>query len=157
MRSFLQYFCAPLFPARIGRIQFLNAISANIVLLFIVITSLSYKIFFGKNIKFLTTLTTSNKIASLIILGVFIAILIVINKVILIVKRLHDTNLSSWWLLVFLLPIVNILFTIIIFFYSGSAQDNKFGPPPPKLTFINYFIAIISFFNVLLFYVMLVS
>jgi uncharacterized membrane protein YhaH (DUF805 family) len=46
------------------------------------------------------------------------------------VRRLHDTNRSGWWFLMFLIPIAN-----LILFFSFMTQDsqpgeNQFGPNP---------------------------
>jgi uncharacterized membrane protein YhaH (DUF805 family) len=46
------------------------------------------------------------------------------------VRRLHDTNRSGWWFLMFLIPIAN-----LILFFSFMTQDsqpgeNPYGPNP---------------------------
>ena len=45
-------------------------------------------------------------------------------------RRLNDLNRSGWWLLVFIVPLVNLLMTIYILFFPGSNAANNFGPPP---------------------------
>jgi uncharacterized membrane protein YhaH (DUF805 family) len=45
-------------------------------------------------------------------------------------RRLNDLNRSGWWVLVFILPLINLLMTIYILFFPGSNEANNFGPPP---------------------------
>jgi len=48
----------------------------------------------------------------------------------LIIKRLHDINLSGWWSLVVLIPYIGIIAAIIIYFIPGTPIENRFGPVP---------------------------
>ncbi len=44
-------------------------------------------------------------------------------------RRLHDRGWSAWWLLGFLVPILNLVL-IVNFFMRGTVGPNKFGPDP---------------------------
>ena len=44
-------------------------------------------------------------------------------------RRLNDLNRSGWWMLIFIVPLVNLLMTIYILFFPGSNGANDFGPP----------------------------
>jgi uncharacterized membrane protein YhaH (DUF805 family) len=46
------------------------------------------------------------------------------------IRRLHDTGRSGWWLLLAIIPLVNIIGGIVVFvFYClESDADNKWGP-----------------------------
>jgi uncharacterized membrane protein YhaH (DUF805 family) len=44
-------------------------------------------------------------------------------------RRLNDLNRSGWWILVFLVPLVNLLMTIYVLLFPGSKEANDFGPP----------------------------
>jgi len=44
-------------------------------------------------------------------------------------RRLNDLNRSGWWMLVFLVPLVNLLMTIYVLLFPGSKDANDFGPP----------------------------
>ena len=45
------------------------------------------------------------------------------------VRRLHDTDRSGWWLLLFLVPVVN--FVLIVWFcFEGTQGYNRFGADP---------------------------
>ncbi|MET4076649.1 DUF805 domain-containing protein [Hymenobacter sp. UYCo722] len=57
--------------------------------------------------------------------------------------RLHDLNLSSWWSLVMLLPVVSYILGAGLQFVQGTVGPNRFGldpkrpyllpPPPPPM------------------------
>jgi uncharacterized membrane protein YhaH (DUF805 family) len=44
-------------------------------------------------------------------------------------RRLNDLNRSGWWILIFLVPLVNLLMTIYVLLFPGSKEANDFGPP----------------------------
>jgi uncharacterized membrane protein YhaH (DUF805 family) len=53
------------------------------------------------------------------------------------VRRFHDLGHSGWFLLVLILPLVNIVFSLLLFFQDGQDGDNEYGPSPkfsPVLT-----------------------
>ncbi len=43
------------------------------------------------------------------------------------IKRLHDINMSGWFLLAALVPIVNLFFFLFMTLKPGKAETNKFG------------------------------
>ena len=45
-------------------------------------------------------------------------------------RRFNDLNRSGWWVLTFVVPIVNLLATIYVLFFPGTDGDNDFGPAP---------------------------
>ncbi|MES2400401.1 MAG: DUF805 domain-containing protein [Pseudomonadota bacterium] len=47
------------------------------------------------------------------------------------IRRLHDRNLSGWWLLLVLVPVLGALWLVWqMAFRRGIAQDNRWGPDP---------------------------
>ncbi|GLS18197.1 hypothetical protein GCM10007874_12130 [Labrys miyagiensis] len=48
----------------------------------------------------------------------------------LLIKRCHDRNRSAWFLLITLVPLVNLWPMIDLFFLPGTPDLNPFGPPP---------------------------
>ncbi|TEW55668.1 DUF805 domain-containing protein [Psychromonas sp. RZ22] len=46
------------------------------------------------------------------------------------VRRLHDTNRSGWWLLIFLIPIIGVLVLAIFMLLEGDANINSYGDNP---------------------------
>ena len=45
-------------------------------------------------------------------------------------RRFNDLGRSGWWLLTFLIPLVNLLVSIYLLFFPGTDGPNKFGPAP---------------------------
>ena len=50
--------------------------------------------------------------------------------VMLAVRRLHDLNLSGWYYLAFLIPVVGVLFSLYVLFAPGTVGPNKYGADP---------------------------
>lgn len=49
------------------------------------------------------------------------------------IKRLHDLNNSAVWIILYVIPLINILFFIYLCLIKGTTGDNKYGKDP--LTF----------------------
>jgi uncharacterized membrane protein YhaH (DUF805 family) len=47
----------------------------------------------------------------------------------LLVRRLHDLNISAWGLLILCIPFVNLYYFLLLVFKKGSDDANKFGEP----------------------------
>lgn len=67
-------------------------------------------------------------------IGPFIALLGLIPylwfSVVTGIKRCHDINISGWWSLTAIIPIIGLIWI----FVPGSKNSNRFGPPPPPNT-----------------------
>jgi len=48
------------------------------------------------------------------------------------IKRLHDLNLRSWWLLLLLVPVASLVLGSALSLVSGTAGPNRFGPSPSQ-------------------------
>ncbi len=48
------------------------------------------------------------------------------------VRRMHDVNLSGWCFLFLMLPYVNLIFALVLAFVPGTRGPNKFGPQPAR-------------------------
>jgi uncharacterized membrane protein YhaH (DUF805 family) len=46
------------------------------------------------------------------------------------VRRLHDRDMSGWFMLLGLIPLLGGLALLVIFFLEGTRGDNRFGPDP---------------------------
>lgn len=46
------------------------------------------------------------------------------------IKRCHDINISGWWSLTVIIPII----ALVWIFVPGNQGENRFGPPPPPNT-----------------------
>ncbi|MDB5471234.1 MAG: hypothetical protein JWR84_2794 [Caulobacter sp.] len=49
-------------------------------------------------------------------------------------RRLHDTDRSAWWLLLWLVPIIGWIVLIVFYVMDGTPGDNKYGPNPKGAT-----------------------
>jgi uncharacterized membrane protein YhaH (DUF805 family) len=49
--------------------------------------------------------------------------------IIFFIRRLHDIDLSGWWALLMLVPLVNFVFGLYALIKPGTAGVNRFGPP----------------------------
>jgi uncharacterized membrane protein YhaH (DUF805 family) len=45
-------------------------------------------------------------------------------------RRLHDTDRTAWWILLFLIPVIGWLIAIFFLVQRGTPGPNRFGPPP---------------------------
>jgi len=43
-------------------------------------------------------------------------------------RRLNDLNRSGWYLLLFIVPVINLLLIIYLLFFSGTDGENDYGP-----------------------------
>jgi len=48
------------------------------------------------------------------------------------IRRLHDTNRSGWWLLISMLPVVGPLILFGITVTNSDPGENRFGPNPKR-------------------------
>lgn len=53
-----------------------------------------------------------------------------IGGIMLTVRRLHDLDKSGWFILLALVPIVNMFFAIYVLFFKGTDGSNRFGADP---------------------------
>jgi uncharacterized membrane protein YhaH (DUF805 family) len=56
----------------------------------------------------------------------------VITYIFVVIKRCHDLNWSGWFVLLSIVPWVNIVFGIFIAFVKGTSGPNQFGPDPTQ-------------------------
>jgi uncharacterized membrane protein YhaH (DUF805 family) len=45
-------------------------------------------------------------------------------------RRLHDTNRSGWWQLIWLIPIIGWVILIVFLAQEGESTDNQYGAVP---------------------------
>jgi uncharacterized membrane protein YhaH (DUF805 family) len=56
------------------------------------------------------------------------AVAILLPSIAVAVRRLHDTDRSGWWALLFLIPLIGTIVLIVWFCMQGTAGSNRFGP-----------------------------
>ena len=64
------------------------------------------------------------------IIGIPILIAAVVGGWMIGIRRMHDLNKSGWWLLINLIPYVNMVFSLYIIFAPGTKGDNQYGADP---------------------------
>lgn len=63
-------------------------------------------------------------------LGIIYSLAILLPSVAVLVRRLHDTNRSGWWVLIILIPIIGSLVLLVFAVLEGEKETNRFGPDP---------------------------
>jgi uncharacterized membrane protein YhaH (DUF805 family) len=110
------------FNGRIGRLRYMAyGIESYLLLMLVMIPIVGTSAFMGGE----PALSGSGSIA----IGV-ISLAMLVAGVTFARRRLNDLNRSGWWLLLSIVPIVNLLFTIYVLFFPGIDGDNDFGPAP---------------------------
>lgn len=66
--------------------------------------------------------------------GIFLAgtagLILLIPSLTVAIRRLHDRNMSGWWLLLAFIPNLGQLALFILYALPGTAGPNRFGPDP---------------------------
>lgn len=69
-------------------------------------------------------------------LNSFYGLAVLIPSVAVAIRRLHDIGKSGWWVMLGLIPLVNLIgFFVLIYFYVQDSQagENEYGPNPKGL------------------------
>ncbi len=51
----------------------------------------------------------------------------------LIKRRLHDLNLSAWWTILYIVPVINVMFQFFLSLKSGTIWENKYWSDPLQM------------------------
>ncbi|MBR7025121.1 MAG: DUF805 domain-containing protein [Selenomonadaceae bacterium] len=62
--------------------------------------------------------------------GGIISLITSIGGIMLGIRRLHDLNKSGWFMLLLLVPLVNLLFLLYLWFMPGTQGYNRYGEDP---------------------------
>ena len=46
------------------------------------------------------------------------------------VRRLHDTNRTGWWLLLYIIPVIGFIVLLVFFLSQSDPGPNQYGPAP---------------------------
>ena len=71
-----------------------------------------------------------NAEAGIGLLGGIYSLAVLIPNIAVSVRRLHDTNRSGWWLLIYLIPLIGALVLLIFMVQDSQTSDNAFGLNP---------------------------
>lgn len=55
---------------------------------------------------------------------------VLIPSIAVVIRRLHDTNRSGWWLLVGLIPLIGAVVLLVFTLLDSQPGANRFGPDP---------------------------
>lgn len=75
-------------------------------------------------------LTIVGGILTQFIIGIPILIAAVVGGWMIGIRRMHDLDKSGWWLLITLIPYVNMIFSLYVIFAPGTKGDNQYGADP---------------------------
>lgn len=64
-----------------------------------------------------------------IVTGIF-SVVMGIGNIMLSIRRLHDLNKSGWFMLILLIPVVNLIFAIYMYLAKGTSGENRYGADP---------------------------
>lgn len=70
-----------------------------------------------------SALTEGSAIYTLIVLGLFLPTVMVL------IRRLHDTDRSGWWALIAFIPVLGLIALLVLLALPGDKVSNRFGPP----------------------------
>ena len=63
-------------------------------------------------------------------LSTLYSLAIIIPGLAVLVRRLHDTDRSGWWVLIALIPLIGAIILLVFTALAGHPGDNRFGPDP---------------------------
>lgn len=71
-------------------------------------------------------------VANVIVTTISVAwtLFIIIPSLAVLVRRLHDTNRSGWWLLLYLLPVIGAIVLFVFTLLPGTVGENDYGDDP---------------------------
>lgn len=61
--------------------------------------------------------------------GLLMTLFYFYGLVVIVAKRLHDTNHRGWWMLLSFIPLLNLIFFLYLILRSGTTGHNAFGAP----------------------------
>ena len=60
------------------------------------------------------------------------SLLILIPSIAVVVRRLHDTNRSGWWILISLIPLIGVIVLFVFICLDSQPGTNRFGVNPKE-------------------------
>lgn len=109
------------FEGRARRKEYWYFVLMNIIILF--------------GLSFIDGLTgTFNTDAGMGVLSGIYTLAILIPSIAVSIRRLHDSNLSGWWILLVFIPIFGAITLIILYVRDSTPEENKYGPNPKTIS-----------------------
>jgi uncharacterized membrane protein YhaH (DUF805 family) len=66
------------------------------------------------------------------IAGIYI-LAVLLPSIAVTVRRLHDTNRSAWWLLLFFVPVIGDIVLLVFTVFNGTQGENDYGADPKEV------------------------
>lgn len=63
----------------------------------------------------------------LVVISMFLVFMVLVNLLLLKIRRLHDFNCSAWWLLLIFVPFLGAIWGFAIFCIPGTEGNNRYG------------------------------
>ena len=60
------------------------------------------------------------------------SLLILIPSIAVVVRRLHDTDRSGWWILISLIPLIGVIVLFVFICLDSQLATNRFGANPKE-------------------------
>ena len=73
---------------------------------------------------------TMVKSTAISMLGSVFSIVAAVPGVMLMIRRLHDLDRPTWWVIGGFIPLVNLAMSLYLLFAEGTRGPNQFGPDP---------------------------
>jgi len=64
------------------------------------------------------------------VIGALLTLAVFLPSLSLLVRRLHDTNRSGWWVLIGLIPLAGAIVLFVFVLLDSDPGENRFGPSP---------------------------
>jgi uncharacterized membrane protein YhaH (DUF805 family) len=64
------------------------------------------------------------------VLGTLYMLAVLLPSLAVVVRRLHDTDRSGWWLLIALVPIIGAIVLLVFMVQDSQPGENQYGPNP---------------------------
>ena len=116
------------FSGRIGRLRYL-AYGSGITLIFVGLYVVTVAIIVALGALGAVSPEAGLPITLVVVMSVFY-IATFFFSIMFGKRRLNDLNRSGWWVLLFIIPVLNLLLAIYLIFFSGNKEPNYYGPPP---------------------------
>lgn len=140
-------------PARLNRVHFINRGIINffymIAMIFLsvaITTLLLFIILYIMNFNEISIEIAAKFPIYLMLFVTIFGLAFMVQSLRLKIARLHDMNLSGWFSVFVIIPIINIIFYIVIYTISGTKGINKFGEQPKARTKLELLFALIGVF-----------
>lgn len=65
-----------------------------------------------------------------VLLGLLYWVAVLVPGLAVVVRRLHDTGRSAWWLLIGLIPLIGAIVLVVFLATDGERQPNAYGRDP---------------------------